>query len=48
MLKILEMLDERADAIGARLEQIEVRMGELRREDEEGQKALAGTTPART
>jgi hypothetical protein len=32
--------------IGARLEQIEIRMRELQRKDEEGKKALAGTTPA--
>ncbi len=41
MLKILDWLDERAEAIGIRLEQIEVRMGELRKKDEEGRKALA-------
>ncbi len=40
MLKILVLLDERAEAIGTRLEQIEVRMGELWREDEAGKKAL--------
>ncbi len=38
MLKILDLLDKRADTIGARLEQIEVRMGELQREDREGKK----------
>jgi hypothetical protein len=45
--KSLDLLDERADAIGRRLEQIEVKMGEIRREDEAGKKALAGVAPVR-
>jgi hypothetical protein len=47
MLKILDLLDERAKAIGTRLEQIEVRMEKLKRKDEEGRKALAETVPGR-
>jgi hypothetical protein len=48
MLKILDLLDKKADAIGAGLEQIEARMGELQKEGEEGRKALAGITLMRT
>jgi hypothetical protein len=47
MLRILDLLDERADAIGKRLEQIKTRMGELWREDEAGKTVLAGVTPTR-
>ncbi len=46
-LNILDLLDERADGIGRRLEQNEVKMGEIRREDKAGKKALAGVAPAR-
>jgi hypothetical protein len=45
MLKALDLLDERARAISTRLEPIEVRMRELRREDEEERKALARAVP---
>ncbi len=45
MLKALDLLDESARAISSRLEPIEVRMRELRREDEEGRKALARAVP---
>jgi hypothetical protein len=47
MLRILSMLDERADTIGARLRQIEIRMGELWGEDKQGKKTLAGITLAK-
>jgi hypothetical protein len=47
MLKILDLLDERTEMIGSRLEQIVVKMGELRRKDEERRRALAEVTPAR-
>jgi hypothetical protein len=45
MMKTLILLEERARIIRARLEQIKVRMRELRIEDEEGRRALAGAIP---
>jgi hypothetical protein len=47
MMKTVILLEERVRAIGTRLEQIEVRMGELKREDEEGRRALDGATPGK-
>jgi hypothetical protein len=47
MLRILDLLDESADAIGTKLEQIEIRMGELQGEEEAGKKVLASIAPAK-
>jgi hypothetical protein len=44
MLNALNSLDERADKIGTLLEQIEARMKELRKEEEEEKEAMVGTS----
>jgi hypothetical protein len=47
MLGILDSLDERAEEIGTRLEQIEIKMRELWKEDKDGREAAAEASPPR-
>jgi hypothetical protein len=47
MIEALVLLEGRTRVIGARLEQIEARMGELRKEDERGRRALATISPGK-